>query len=150
MATSADRDPSALLRENLYLKQRNAQLQSDILDISAETERLRRLHDRLHGRLHGRSAIEHADGPAGSLQYAPKGSVSPGDAEPPTISGDQTPAGDVDNVDPADEGILSELGIRRATIDYFHVSGYRYTSLQEAIAEAKRQRSDPDGSARVK
>jgi len=46
----ADRDLADVLRENEYLKRRNAQLQSDILDLSAETERLRQLHDRLHGR----------------------------------------------------------------------------------------------------
>ena len=46
----ADRDPAELSRENAYLKLRNAQLQSDILDLSAEVERLRQLQDRLHGR----------------------------------------------------------------------------------------------------
>jgi hypothetical protein len=46
----ADRDPAELLRENAYLKLRNAQLQSDILDLSSEVERLRRIQDRLHGR----------------------------------------------------------------------------------------------------
>ncbi|MEQ8967484.1 MAG: hypothetical protein RID91_16845 [Azospirillaceae bacterium] len=33
---------------------------------------------------------------------------------------------------------LDELGIRRTTVDYFHVGEYRYTSLRDAIAAAKR------------
>ena len=39
-----------LQRENAYLKQRVAQLQSDIMDLSAETDRLRQERERLHGR----------------------------------------------------------------------------------------------------
>lgn len=31
----------ALLRQNEYLKQRNAQLQADLVDLTAETERMR-------------------------------------------------------------------------------------------------------------
>jgi predicted nucleic acid-binding Zn-ribbon protein len=57
----ADRDPADLLRENAYLKLRNAQLQSDILDLSAEVERLRQIQDRLHGRM----ADQKPDSPAG-------------------------------------------------------------------------------------
>jgi hypothetical protein len=39
-----------LQRENLYLRQRVAQLQSDVTDISAEADRLRQELERLHGR----------------------------------------------------------------------------------------------------
>lgn len=38
---------------------------------------------------------------------------------------------------------MERYGIVRVPIDYFHVGGFRYTSLKEAIAQAKRQR--PDG-----
>ena len=39
-----------LLRENVYLKNRVAQLQGDVVDISAEANRLRQELERLHGR----------------------------------------------------------------------------------------------------
>ena len=38
--------PERLARENAYLKQRNAQLQADLADLSAETERLRQALER--------------------------------------------------------------------------------------------------------
>lgn len=40
----------ALARENLYLRQRVAQLQDDVTAITAEAERLRQIVERLHGR----------------------------------------------------------------------------------------------------
>jgi cell division protein FtsB len=39
-----------LTRENLYLKQRVAQLEADVSDLSAENNRLREERERLHGR----------------------------------------------------------------------------------------------------
>jgi hypothetical protein len=42
--------PSDPVRENAYLRQRNAQLQDDITALSAEAERLRQVVERLHGR----------------------------------------------------------------------------------------------------
>ena len=39
-----------LLRQNLYLKQRVAQLEADVSDLSAENNRLREERERLHGR----------------------------------------------------------------------------------------------------
>ncbi len=42
-----------LIRENAYLKQRNAQLQDDVVALGAETERLRQMLERLHGRMAG-------------------------------------------------------------------------------------------------
>ena len=43
----AERELAEVLRENAYLKRRNAQLQSDILDLTAENNRLRQIQDRL-------------------------------------------------------------------------------------------------------
>jgi hypothetical protein len=45
-----------LQRENLYLRQRNAQLQSDVVDISAERDRLAQELERVHGRRQLRAA----------------------------------------------------------------------------------------------
>lgn len=53
----------ALTRENTYLKARVAQLQSDVADLSAETDRLRQERERLHGRRAAR-----APNPLGSGQ----------------------------------------------------------------------------------
>lgn len=47
--TAATSDDS-LERENVYLRQRNAQLQDDILMITADAARLRQQVDRLLGR----------------------------------------------------------------------------------------------------
>jgi len=33
---------------------------------------------------------------------------------------------------------LKKQGITRVPIDYFHIGEYRYTSLDDAVAEAKR------------
>lgn len=47
----SDADPTAdLVRENAYLRQRNAQLQEDAVHLQAEIERLRQIAERLHGR----------------------------------------------------------------------------------------------------
>jgi hypothetical protein len=42
--------PESLVRENVYLKQRNAQLQEDVTSLGAEATRLREIVERLHGR----------------------------------------------------------------------------------------------------
>ena len=42
--------PDELRRENLYLRDRVAQLTVDITDLSAENVRLRQERERLHGR----------------------------------------------------------------------------------------------------
>jgi len=44
------RTASEIERENVYLRTRVAQLQSDIVDIAAENSRLREERERLHGR----------------------------------------------------------------------------------------------------
>jgi hypothetical protein len=40
----------SLARENKYLRERNAQLQSDVAAIGAEASRLQQIVERLHGR----------------------------------------------------------------------------------------------------
>jgi hypothetical protein len=135
----ADRDPADLLRENAYLKQRNAQLQSDILDLSAEAERLRRLQDRLHGR----AAIQNPDAPAGGQQYPSRKPACPDGGAPSEVSEIQASTVSEEEAGVMDDANASEYAITRAPVDYFHVGGYRYTSLKEAIAEAKRQRGIP-------
>jgi outer membrane murein-binding lipoprotein Lpp len=45
-----DHAAEGLLRENVYLKARVAQLQSDVTDLSAEIDRLRQERERLQGR----------------------------------------------------------------------------------------------------
>jgi FtsZ-binding cell division protein ZapB len=42
--------PDELRRENTYLRDRVAQLSSDVTDLSAENDRLRQERERLHGR----------------------------------------------------------------------------------------------------
>ena len=58
-----DRPSEELARENLYLKQRLAQAELDIADLSAEINRLREERERLHGRRAAR-----APNPLGSGQ----------------------------------------------------------------------------------
>lgn len=55
--------PERLARENTYLLQRNAQLQEDVVALTAEAERLRQIVERLHGRTAAR-----APNPLGSGQ----------------------------------------------------------------------------------
>jgi hypothetical protein len=45
-----DATPDELRRENLYLRDRVAQLTGDVSDLSAENGRLRQERERLHGR----------------------------------------------------------------------------------------------------
>ena len=45
----------ALTRENTYLRQRNAQLQTDVVELNAEIERMRQVVERLHGRTAARA-----------------------------------------------------------------------------------------------
>ena len=45
-----DLEIQSMRRENDYLKLRNAQLQADLTDVSAETERLRQALERLDSR----------------------------------------------------------------------------------------------------
>lgn len=34
---------------------------------------------------------------------------------------------------------MAKYGITRVAVDYFHYGGFRYTNLEDAVAEAKRQ-----------
>ena len=42
------------------------------------------------------------------------------------------------SLDPVDE--MAALGITRVPVDYFHYNDYRYTTLKDAINQAKRDR----------
>ena len=42
--------PANLIRENAYLRTRNAQLEEDLVSLRAEADRLRQIVERLHGR----------------------------------------------------------------------------------------------------
>lgn len=46
----SEQTPDQLRRENLYLKQRLAQLESDVMDLQAELARALQERERLHGR----------------------------------------------------------------------------------------------------
>jgi hypothetical protein len=34
---------------------------------------------------------------------------------------------------------MAKCGITRVPVDYFHVAGYRYTNLRDAVVQAKRR-----------
>ena len=53
-ANMTDEEGQALRRENEYLKLRNAQLQADLVDLAAETERMRQAIERTGARQGGR------------------------------------------------------------------------------------------------
>lgn len=36
------------------------------------------------------------------------------------------------------EGDMQKYGITRVPVDYFHINGFRYTVLKDAVAQAKR------------
>jgi hypothetical protein len=55
MSTPPDAPDDRVTRENTYLRQRNAQLQEDLVSLGAETERLRQIVERLHGRAGSRT-----------------------------------------------------------------------------------------------
>jgi len=51
-----DAEGHKLLRENVYLKQRCAQLQGDVTDLSSQVSRLQQELERLHGGREARRA----------------------------------------------------------------------------------------------
>jgi len=61
----AERTQADVERENSYLKLRVAQLESDLMDVTAEAGRLREERERLHGR-----RVARAPNPLGSGQGA--------------------------------------------------------------------------------
>jgi hypothetical protein len=36
------------------------------------------------------------------------------------------------------EAEMRKYGIKRVPVDYFHINGFRYTDLKDAVAQAKR------------
>ena len=36
------------------------------------------------------------------------------------------------------EGEMQKYGIKRVPVDYYHINGFRYTDLKDAVAQAKR------------
>lgn len=36
------------------------------------------------------------------------------------------------------EGEMQKYGIKRIPVDYFHINGFRYTDLKDAVAQAQR------------
>ncbi len=57
-----DDEAQALRRENEYLKLRNAQLQADLVDLTAETDRMRQAIERTGARQGGRTAPDPLSG----------------------------------------------------------------------------------------
>jgi hypothetical protein len=43
-------------------------------------------------------------------------------------------------IDPLAAESMAQYGITRVRVDYFHYKGFRYTNLDDAIAEATRQK----------
>jgi hypothetical protein len=41
----------------------------------------------------------------------------------------------------AQEREMREYGVTRTSNDYFHVDGFRYTALKDAVAQAKRPKA---------
>lgn len=39
------------------------------------------------------------------------------------------------------EAEMRKYGIKRIPIDYFHINGFRYTDLKDAVAQAKRTKT---------
>jgi hypothetical protein len=60
-----ERTPAELERENAYLRQRVAQLEGDVIDLSAENGRLREERERLHGRRAARAPSPLGGGQSG-------------------------------------------------------------------------------------
>jgi len=52
-------------------------------------------------------------------------------------SADDKQASPTNNPEAAKE--MAKYGITRVPVDYFHYGKYRYTNLEDAIAEAKRE-----------
>lgn len=51
---------------------------------------------------------------------------------------EETPKGDDEKLL---EREMQEYGVRRIPVDYFHIDGFRYTDLKDAIAQAKRMKA---------
>lgn len=61
--------------------------------------------------------------------------MTPKSAKEPTATPDQHPG---PHPDPHDDDALAALGISRTTVDQYHVGPFRYSSLTDALAQARR------------
>lgn len=55
----------------------------------------------------------------------------------------------IEDIQKSDKEKLQELdmrehGIKRIPVDYFHVNGFRYTDLKDAVAQSKRTKAALD------
>jgi exosome complex RNA-binding protein Rrp4 len=51
----------------------------------------------------------------------------------------KNPTDEVPQISQEDRAVMSELGITRTLTSQFHIGDYRYSTLDEAVAEAERQ-----------
>lgn len=51
---------------------------------------------------------------------------------------EETPKGDNEKLLDRE---MREYGVRRVPVDYFHIGGFRYTDLKDAVAQAKRMKA---------
>ena len=49
----------------------------------------------------------------------------------------------------ADSDVMAEFGITRVPVTYFHYKNFRYTSLDEALAQARREERAGPGEDRI-
>jgi len=73
-----------------------------------------------------------------SLKHTPQ-------AHPHPIKSDdgyETNSREADNSIDSSAEILKKYGIKRVPVDYFHVGAFRYSNLDDAIAQAKRLNRD--------
>jgi hypothetical protein len=54
---------------------------------------------------------------------------------------------DLQDSTPPSPDELAEYGIERVPVDYFHWKGFRYTSLKDAVAAARRERRSGSSDA---
>lgn len=38
---------------------------------------------------------------------------------------------------------MQKYGIKRVSVDYFHVNGFKYTDIKDAVAQARRSQKKP-------
>jgi hypothetical protein len=46
----------------------------------------------------------------------------------------------------ADRAIAAQMqqyGIKRVSVDYFHINGFKYTDVKDAVAQARRSQKKP-------
>lgn len=40
-------------------------------------------------------------------------------------------------------GEIQKYGIKRVSVDYFHINGFKYTDVKDAVAQARRSQKKP-------